>query len=481
MNHYNTMNHDKYHHVIQYATPGEAKSIKICRCWQSKRFPYCDDTHKVMIEAGDNIGPYVVKINPGKGSARPGANITIFCALDVRRQFRSVCSVTLSLGMLQPITCRQGVRCLAKQRASRLASAALAWLAQQASPTPEASGFTWRLALVVGASLPNLLQASLCVVERRRYCFHLGQRPKASVKGDGKGKVPGITESAWRTGMAILDFRWGYAWVLIFWKLVDIQPFAHSFSGKAELRDYPMMELLDFFEHAQISPEVASAGEDKRYVSVAVVAAFFCVLSAAHLALGASLQCRDFEGYCVIGARGEAASANALRSLARASELGKSPIEFRARWHEDPGDERSLRFYAEICETWSDFKKRWKAIDGTPRVLPVTPHTSVHQLATAVATDQRKVGGVALKLNHKNATVMAIAAKVLATLPHLAQNEEIGCGLVCVLRWPMIEKPEAAKFVYAHVSWRKPEVEKGEKGHDEAGRQVADQKMLNEE
>eukprot|EP00442_Polarella_glacialis_P005685 CAMPEP_0115150462 /NCGR_PEP_ID=MMETSP0227-20121206/65060_1 /TAXON_ID=89957 /ORGANISM="Polarella glacialis, Strain CCMP 1383" /LENGTH=115 /DNA_ID=CAMNT_0002560845 /DNA_START=122 /DNA_END=469 /DNA_ORIENTATION=- len=64
------MNHDKYHHVIQYATPGEAKSIKICRCWQSKRFPYCDDTHKVMIEAGDNIGPYVVKINPGKGSAR---------------------------------------------------------------------------------------------------------------------------------------------------------------------------------------------------------------------------------------------------------------------------------------------------------------------------------------------------------------------------------------------------------------------------
>ncbi len=138
--------------------------------------------------------------------------------------------------------------------------------------------------------------------------------------------------------MAILDFLWGYAWVLIFWtgfdfngktafprsetdektswsdvrlvdawaatlffsiphsarKLVDIQPFAHSFSGKArrclqaalmcllpsdrsysprlalpamdsnfektelatialteqELREYPMMELLDFFETA---------------------------------------------------------------------------------------------------------------------------------------------------------------------------------------------------------------------------------------
>jgi hypothetical protein len=138
--------------------------------------------------------------------------------------------------------------------------------------------------------------------------------------------------------MAVLDFLWGYAWILVFWtgfdfngktafpnsdtdtktswsdvrlvdswaatlffslphsarKIVDIQPFSHSFSGKArrciqaalecllpsdrsysrllalpamdsnfqktelatialtevELRDYPMMELLDFFETA---------------------------------------------------------------------------------------------------------------------------------------------------------------------------------------------------------------------------------------
>mmetsp|Transcript_59635 Transcript_59635/g.111594 ORF Transcript_59635/g.111594 Transcript_59635/m.111594 type:complete len:113 (+) Transcript_59635:135-473(+) len=44
------------------------KNIKVCRCWQSKRFPYCDDTHKVLIEAGDNVGPYVVKINPPKST-----------------------------------------------------------------------------------------------------------------------------------------------------------------------------------------------------------------------------------------------------------------------------------------------------------------------------------------------------------------------------------------------------------------------------
>mmetsp|Transcript_97590 Transcript_97590/g.173802 ORF Transcript_97590/g.173802 Transcript_97590/m.173802 type:complete len:139 (-) Transcript_97590:80-496(-) len=63
---YNILNHDKYHHVIQYATPGQEKTVKICRCWMSKRFPYCDDTHKVLIEAGDNVGPYLVKINPAK-------------------------------------------------------------------------------------------------------------------------------------------------------------------------------------------------------------------------------------------------------------------------------------------------------------------------------------------------------------------------------------------------------------------------------
>mmetsp|Transcript_1144 Transcript_1144/g.2317 ORF Transcript_1144/g.2317 Transcript_1144/m.2317 type:complete len:254 (+) Transcript_1144:44-805(+) len=169
------------------------------------------------------------------------------------------------------------------------------------------------------------------------------------------------------------------------------------------------------------------------------------------------VQCRDLRGHSVIGARGEAALANALRGLARASELGKSPVEFRARWHEDPGDERSIRFYAEICETWTDFKKRWAALKETPRAFQVTPHTSVHKLATAVVTNQRKIGGAALKLNYKNDTVMATAGKVLATLPHLTQHEDLGCGLVCVIRWPMIATPEASKFVYAHVFWRKLE------------------------
>mmetsp|Transcript_93203 Transcript_93203/g.259636 ORF Transcript_93203/g.259636 Transcript_93203/m.259636 type:complete len:142 (-) Transcript_93203:101-526(-) len=59
---FNTKGFDKYHHVIQFAQSHETKAVKLCRCWQSKRFPYCDDTHKVLIEAGDNVGPFVAKI-----------------------------------------------------------------------------------------------------------------------------------------------------------------------------------------------------------------------------------------------------------------------------------------------------------------------------------------------------------------------------------------------------------------------------------
>eukprot|EP00930_Biecheleria_cincta_P095690 TRINITY_DN87632_c0_g1_i1.p1 TRINITY_DN87632_c0_g1~~TRINITY_DN87632_c0_g1_i1.p1 ORF type:complete len:234 (-),score=30.05 TRINITY_DN87632_c0_g1_i1:566-1267(-) len=168
------------------------------------------------------------------------------------------------------------------------------------------------------------------------------------------------------------------------------------------------------------------------------------------------LQCRNYEGHCVIGARGEAATANAIRGIAKASELGKSPVEFRARWHEEPNDERSLRFFADISDTWTVFKKRWAALEKKPQLLQVTPNTSVHNLATAVVTEQRKLGGSAMKLNPKNDTVLAIAAKTLATLPHLAQHEDIGGNLVCVLRWPRIQS-DTPTFVYAHIFWKKDE------------------------
>merc|ERR1712079_335913 len=33
-----------------------------CRCWKSKKFPYCDGSHaKHNTETGDNVGPLIVK------------------------------------------------------------------------------------------------------------------------------------------------------------------------------------------------------------------------------------------------------------------------------------------------------------------------------------------------------------------------------------------------------------------------------------
>jgi len=36
--------------------------VVLCRCWQSKKFPYCDGSHtKHNLVTGDNVGPLIVK------------------------------------------------------------------------------------------------------------------------------------------------------------------------------------------------------------------------------------------------------------------------------------------------------------------------------------------------------------------------------------------------------------------------------------
>ncbi|CRG99900.1 CDGSH iron-sulfur domain-containing protein, putative [Plasmodium relictum] len=65
---FNTKKFPQYTHLIE-TCPSEhenEKTIRICRCWQSGKFPYCDDTHKIFIENGDNVGPYVAKLTSYK-------------------------------------------------------------------------------------------------------------------------------------------------------------------------------------------------------------------------------------------------------------------------------------------------------------------------------------------------------------------------------------------------------------------------------
>ncbi|XP_013400746.1 CDGSH iron-sulfur domain-containing protein 2 homolog A [Lingula anatina] len=39
-----------------------AEKSVFCRCWRSKKFPYCDGTHNAHNkETGDNVGPLVIK------------------------------------------------------------------------------------------------------------------------------------------------------------------------------------------------------------------------------------------------------------------------------------------------------------------------------------------------------------------------------------------------------------------------------------
>lgn len=35
------------------------ETVALCRCWQSKKFPFCDGSHNKLNE--DNVGPIIVE------------------------------------------------------------------------------------------------------------------------------------------------------------------------------------------------------------------------------------------------------------------------------------------------------------------------------------------------------------------------------------------------------------------------------------
>jgi CDGSH-type Zn-finger protein len=47
--------------MVQFSEVAGNEKLVLCRCWKSKKFPYCDGAHvKHNKETGDNVGPLVI-------------------------------------------------------------------------------------------------------------------------------------------------------------------------------------------------------------------------------------------------------------------------------------------------------------------------------------------------------------------------------------------------------------------------------------
>lgn len=57
-----TFNKDSPKVVHSFDIEDIGNKVAYCRCWRSKKFPYCDGAHaKHNEETGDNVGPLIIK------------------------------------------------------------------------------------------------------------------------------------------------------------------------------------------------------------------------------------------------------------------------------------------------------------------------------------------------------------------------------------------------------------------------------------
>ena len=48
-------------HESRHELPNSTNKQALCRCWQSKKFPYCDGSHREYnAEHGEALGPVVI-------------------------------------------------------------------------------------------------------------------------------------------------------------------------------------------------------------------------------------------------------------------------------------------------------------------------------------------------------------------------------------------------------------------------------------
>ena len=61
----NTLGYQVVHEKLVYPTGTKPTRLTVCRCWQSLRFPLCDNTHQRLQKLGVDVGPVMVEIKPG--------------------------------------------------------------------------------------------------------------------------------------------------------------------------------------------------------------------------------------------------------------------------------------------------------------------------------------------------------------------------------------------------------------------------------
>lgn len=60
----NTLGYQVVHEKTVFPTGTKPVRVTVCRCWQSLRFPLCDNTHQRLQKLGCNVGPVMVEIKP---------------------------------------------------------------------------------------------------------------------------------------------------------------------------------------------------------------------------------------------------------------------------------------------------------------------------------------------------------------------------------------------------------------------------------
>eukprot|EP00933_Yihiella_yeosuensis_P081932 TRINITY_DN95627_c0_g1_i1.p1 TRINITY_DN95627_c0_g1~~TRINITY_DN95627_c0_g1_i1.p1 ORF type:complete len:140 (-),score=24.39 TRINITY_DN95627_c0_g1_i1:52-471(-) len=74
----NTLGYPVVHERTLVNPTGKPVRMTICRCWQSLRFPLCDNTHQRLQKEGVNVGPVMLEVKPGQSITVPG-NVGACC------------------------------------------------------------------------------------------------------------------------------------------------------------------------------------------------------------------------------------------------------------------------------------------------------------------------------------------------------------------------------------------------------------------